>query len=412
MTGVKVKELVARAIEARRSGHLHEAETLLREALVLQADHAGALNALGLTLIDLGQAAEAVPVFRRAVAADAQAPPLWLNLAEASRLANLPEQELEAIDGALGLDAYLLPALLKKAQVLERLNRIEESAVCYRALLATTPDDSGLPDPIRAALAHGRKLVRSVEDLRIDRMSGSLSAIQASHPGADFNRAHVYMENKAGRRPVYQPQPTASHFPFLPAPEFFDSSLFPWFAQLEAATDVIRDELQALLAANNAEFRPYVAFAPTEPVNQWAELNHSERWNSWFFWKDGVAQTDNQAVCPRSTALLEKLPMLDIPGKAPSVMFSVLAPRTRIPAHHGSSNVRVTVHLPLIVPSGCGFRVGGETREWREGEAWAFDDTIEHEAWNDSDEVRIILILDAWNPYLTEAEKAAVRVIG
>ena len=63
------------------------------------------------------------------------------------------------------------------------------------------------------------------------------------------------------------------------------------------------------------------------------------------------------------------------------------------------------MHLPLIVPPGCGFRVGGETREWREGEAFAFDDTIEHEAWNDSDQLRAVLIFDVWNPHLTELER-------
>jgi aspartyl/asparaginyl beta-hydroxylase (cupin superfamily) len=101
-----------------------------------------------------------------------------------------------------------------------------------------------------------------------------------------------------------------------------------------------------------------------------------------------------------------------MPGKAPTVMFSVLQPRTAIPPHTGSTNARVTVHLPLVVPPGCRFRVGGETREWREGEAWAFDDTIEHEAWNDSDSPRAILILDVWNPLLSEAERAVVRAIG
>jgi aspartyl/asparaginyl beta-hydroxylase (cupin superfamily) len=93
-------------------------------------------------------------------------------------------------------------------------------------------------------------------------------------------------------------------------------------------------------------------------------------------------------------------------------MFSILQPRTRIPPHTGFSNVRSTVHLPLVVPEGCGFRVGGETREWRPGHAWAFDDTIEHEAWNDSDRPRAILILDVWNPLLTDVEQAAVRSMG
>jgi aspartyl/asparaginyl beta-hydroxylase (cupin superfamily) len=73
------------------------------------------------------------------------------------------------------------------------------------------------------------------------------------------------------------------------------------------------------------------------------------------------------------------------------------------------TNVRSIVHLPLIVPEGCTFRVGGDTRAWVEGEAFVFDDTIEHEADNPTDRDRAVLILDCWNPYLSEAERAAVR---
>jgi len=69
------------------------------------------------------------------------------------------------------------------------------------------------------------------------------------------------------------------------------------------------------------------------------------------------------------------------------------------------ANVRLILHLPLIVPPGCRFRVGNETREWREGEAWVFDDTIDHEAWNDSDQKRVIAMIDIWNPYLAPAER-------
>jgi aspartyl/asparaginyl beta-hydroxylase (cupin superfamily) len=86
----------------------------------------------------------------------------------------------------------------------------------------------------------------------------------------------------------------------------------------------------------------------------------------------------------------------------------VLAPHTRIPPHTGVANTRLVVHLPLIVPEGCGFRVGNETRPWREGEAWVFDDTIEHEAWNDSDRPRAVLIFDIWSPRIDPAERAAI----
>lgn len=92
-------------------------------------------------------------------------------------------------------------------------------------------------------------------------------------------------------------------------------------------------------------------------------------------------------------------------------MFSLLRPQTRIPPHTGVANVRLVVHLPLIVPPGCGFRVGNETRIWREGEAWVFDDTIEHEAWNDSDRDRYVLIFDVWNPRLSPAERELITAV-
>jgi aspartyl/asparaginyl beta-hydroxylase (cupin superfamily) len=92
-------------------------------------------------------------------------------------------------------------------------------------------------------------------------------------------------------------------------------------------------------------------------------------------------------------------------------MFSLLAPRTRIPPHTGVANTRLVCHLALIVPPDCGFRVGNTTVEWKEGEAFVFDDTIEHEAWNDSDQLRVVLIADLWPPALNEAGRRAVASV-
>jgi aspartate beta-hydroxylase len=270
----------------------------------------------------------------------------------------------------------------------------------------------GLPEPVREALSHGAGLIQVEDEERAAALAAPLDALCAAHPGADLSRALAYAEQRTGRRKVYVQQPVGGHFPYLPAIEFFPDALFPWFAALEAAADAIRGELQSLLEERDRGFRPYVAFDPTQPVNQWAELNHSPRWSAWFFWEDGVKEEANCVRCPATAALLERLPLLDLPGKGPTAMFSILEPRTRIPPHTGSNNVRATVHLPLIVPEGCGFRVGAETRIFRAGKAWAFDDTIEHEAWNDSDTPRAIFILDTWNPLLSEAERAAIRVIG
>jgi aspartyl/asparaginyl beta-hydroxylase (cupin superfamily) len=92
-------------------------------------------------------------------------------------------------------------------------------------------------------------------------------------------------------------------------------------------------------------------------------------------------------------------------------MFSLLAPKTRIPPHHGVANTRLVCHLPLIVPDHCWFRVGAETRPWEPGRAWIFDDTIEHEAANDSDQLRVVLIFDIWHPGLSQPEREAIAAL-
>ena len=401
-----------RAADARRAGRGGEARVLLEEVLATRPDHPGALNSLGLIALGDGDASGAIGYLERAARADPAAPPVWLNLAEAQRKAGDGEAELASLDRALAIDPYLLPALLRKAQALERLGRIGDASQIYRAILSSSPGEDNLPEAVRAALAHGREVVRIEGLQRAAAMAGPLAEVRAAFPEADFARVQGYADHRAGLRKVYQQQPTGSHFPYLPAFEFFDRTLFPWFADLEAATAEIARELLSLWNDGDQGFTPYVAFDATQPVNQWAELNHSPRWSAWFFHKDGERHEQNCARCPATASALEALPLLDIPGKAPTSMFSILEPRTRIPPHTGTSNVRTTIHLPLVVPQGCGFRVGAETREWRVGEAWAFDDTIEHEAWNDSDKPRAILIIDAWNPLLTEAERAVVRAIG
>lgn len=111
-----------------------------------------------------------------------------------------------------------------------------------------------------------------------------------------------------------------------------------------------------------------------------------------------------------SVLKLESLGLHRVPGYTPEVMYSVLRPHSTMPDHTGSVNGRLIVHLPLIVPENCGgLRVGEEQRGWREGECLIFDDAYRHEAWNHSDDTRVVLILDTWNPALSEAEREAFR---
>lgn len=405
-------DLFARASEAWQRGRRAESVALLETVIAADPRHLAALNTLAMIAINEGDAARARHWVEQALKVEPGAAPLWFNLYQADELAGDAARGLASLDRALALDPYYLPALLMKGDLLRRLDRTPEAVSLFRAILAVGPDPDALPPPARAALAGGIALVEAEDAARAAAIAGPLAAVSATFPDADLGRAMAYAEQRTGRRTVYVQQPLGGHFPYLPAIEFFAPALFPWLATLEAGAGDIRTELLAVLAAPGEGLRPYIAFDASQAVNQWAELNHNRRWSAFFFWEDGVRNDVNCARCPATTRLLEALPLLDLPGKGPTAMFSILEPRTRIPPHTGSNNVRAIVHLPLVVPEGCGFRVGAETRRLEEGKAWAFDDTIEHEAWNDSDAPRAILILDSWNPLLTEAERAAVRVIG
>jgi aspartate beta-hydroxylase len=156
---------------------------------------------------------------------------------------------------------------------------------------------------------------------------------------------------------------------------------------------------------------PYIQYAPGQPVNQWRELNHSLSWSTLHLWRSGKPVEENLARCPETARALAALPLAEIDGLCPNAMFSMLAPHSHIPPHNGETNARVVAHLPLIVPDGCSYRVGFDWRQWRVGETLIFDDTIEHEARNDSDEPRVVLIFDLWNPLLLPAERELVKTL-
>jgi aspartyl/asparaginyl beta-hydroxylase (cupin superfamily) len=318
---------------------------------------------------------------------------------------------LEAVDGALALDPYLLLGLLSRGWLLEKLDRPREAAIVYRNALKITPPDERLAAGLRAPVERAREVVKADSAAAVAFVEERLAEVRARHAGESLSRFDMSMGVFLGGRRVYNSEPALLHYPMLPAEQFFDRRHFPWLEQLEAAAEMIREELLVVMKDDLEEMQPYIQYPPGVPVNQWVELNHSPRWNSYFLWKDGVKDEAHCVRCPNTSALLDTLPLLRQPGFAPTAIFSVLAPRTHIPPHSGSVNTRCLVHLPLILPGPARFRVGNETRDWKMGEAWVFDDTIEHEAWNDADQTRVIMILDVWNPYLSEAERELVSAM-
>jgi len=220
-----------------------------------------------------------------------------------------------------------------------------------------------------------------------------------------------FVGHVSGKRRIFQPAPSNFYYPGLAPVEFFDRRDFAWTGALEAATADIQAELAGLFAdeAASADIEPYAQLPDTEPLEMWAELNNSLSWSAYHFAQHGQLVEAHRAKCPKTAAALDKLPQPEIAHRSPTALFSILRPKTHIPPHTGFSNFRLICHLPLVVPPDCLFRVGNEVRSWRVGETLLFDDTIEHEAWNNSDQLRTVLIFDVWHPDLEEAERDFIR---
>lgn len=406
-----INAFIEAATTAVNQGRWNEAEQLWNKVLVLDPKHPQALYSLGVHAFKRGQLAEALKALQAAHAVAPQDPVVLLSISVVLREQDDGDGELKAIEAALAADPYFLAGLLAKASHLERHGRPRAATAVYRNALKVAPQEPHWPALLRSQLLHGRAQVQRIgielAAFLAERIGTRLSAMTP----AEAQRWREAGAILSGQSQSYPSVCSRLQVPRLPAIPFFERDTFDWVEALEARTDAITAELKAAMAQDRDEFTPYIAYQPGTPVNQWQELNHSRRWSSYFLWRNSQPVTEHLQCCPQTAQALAAVDMADIGGLCPNAMFSALAPHTRIPPHHGETNARVIVHLPLVVPEHCLYRVGFEQRRWKVGEVLIFDDSIEHEARNDSDELRVVLIFDVWNPLLSPGERDMVRTL-
>ncbi len=374
-------------------------------------EEAARANRAALQAMAAGNMTAAQSMLLDAIARDRGDLRLWLNLAVVRRQLQDYDGAFGALREALTLDNRNFGALLMQAALLDKLGRAKDAAVAYGIALVQAPPDAELDAPTRQAVARAREVqAKHAAELGAYIRDRAAEASAALAPPAR-RRLETFIDTTLRVRPRYRQNPTDYFYPGLPDVEFYERGEFPWLAGFEAATADVQRELARVLVEDEAGFAPYVHYDDHLPLDQWRELNKSPRWSAFHFYDRGREIPERSARAPATMAAVRRLPQPQVDLRSPTAMFSVLKPKTRIPPHTGVANFRLVVHLPLVLPRGCGFRVGGETREWRIGEAWVFDDTIEHEAWNDSDEVRIILICDVWNPRIPPEEREAIRAV-
>lgn len=408
MPGESIRQHLAEAQRAVGAGRRDEARSHFEAVLAIDGEEPNARNWLGADALARSDAQAAATHFEIACKRQPRERSHWINLATAYRTLGDTGHEQSALEQALTLNQTDLLALVRLAELHERLGEERLAAERWTAVLALSSTISDPSPEFARILAHAKDYAGRQQHKLADAIDQALADELAAAAARDRRRMRAAADVWLGRRPIYTNHCEGLHYPFLPADEFFDREHFPWLGELEAATGAIRDELREILADPKPGLTPYISLPPGVPASKWSGLDKSLDWGAFHLWKEGERFDEACARAPQTAALVESLPICHIEGRAPNVFFSILKAGSHIPPHTGVTNVRGVVHLPLIVPEGCDFRVGGETRKWVNGEAFAFDDTIEHEAWNRSAQDRAVLIIDVWNPYLSEHERDMV----
>lgn len=394
-------------------GRVAEAEAASERRLAVAPDDGQALNIAALGSLRRGDARRARELLERAARAAPHESLTHHNLARACEALGDTAAALAADEAAVRAAPASPLARLYYAAGLEHRGDRERAVLHFiRAMKDAQEEGHWLdaattPEPIRALVEHAAATVRKSRRAVLDRV---LSPLVARYGASTLQRVaaatRIYLGEQAAAFPDPRQRPTFFYVPGLPASAYLDPRLFAWVSAYEAHYTDIRRELEALLPGTRG-CEPVFDSEALEQQNL-RGYDVAPSWNGYYFYRHGVRREENCTACPVTAAALDSLPLIRVREHGPEVLFSVFTPGTHLLPHRGVTNARVVSHLPLIVPADCAISVGGETHQWREGRTVIFDDTYEHEAWNRSQHLRVVLIADVWNPHLSQGERAAI----
>jgi aspartate beta-hydroxylase len=418
MTDLKqpTEELLALILRAVSVGDFDGAERIAEVVSVREPAHEAVVEYLVSRALQRGNAMRALHLSRGGVTANPRSARLQFQFGLAQMAFGQLAAAAQTFANAHALAPAMTAALLWQADCEHALGRADARLRCQLRALTAAERNGELANPERLSPPVRQRIAAAIDAVhtaRREAIESAIAPLRSKHGAAAIariERAFAHFWGEPRLQPTHPKQwPTLLFVPDLPDQAWFEREQFPYLKTLEAATDAIREEMLAVLAAD-VGMTPYVDMPDTAPAAPiWRQLNRSPDWSGYHLYRHGERIDANCARCPKTMAVLESIPLMRIDDHAPEILFSILKPHTHIPPHTGVINGRLTVHLPLIVPENCGaLRAGDEQRAWREGECLIFDDSFVHEAWNESDHTRVVLILDAWNPYLSDAERAAM----
>jgi aspartyl/asparaginyl beta-hydroxylase (cupin superfamily) len=356
-----------------------------------------------------GRAAEALERFGLITGAGDANAIVWVATAMAKKALGDRPAERAALAQALALDPRDLRALLMTADHYADVGDARAAASYYDAVVKVGAAAGSVEKVLEPDLARAIRMHEAYAEIYEAQLRNALGSQALDRPEA--RRVRRSLDLLVGKTELYIQQPRNFYFPELPNVEYADRAAFPWLDRVEAATDDIRAELIRILEEDSA-FSPYVEAEPDRPFFDDHGMLGNPSWGAFYLWRSGSPAPENAGRCPAAMAALADAPLCRIPGRTPSILFSLLRPGAHVAPHHGFTNARFICHLPLIVPEGCAMRVGADTRSWAEGQACVFDDSIEHEAWNrNPDKLRVVMIFDVWRPELSATERELVSAL-
>jgi aspartate beta-hydroxylase len=400
---------------------LHNRDLLLAEQSyqrLLETEPADteALQFLARAYSGRGEATRAVRMLLAAHQARPDAPLVLQQLGTMQLSAGDTAAAADTLRRCLQLAPDTFVARLRLGVALEQLGESHDALIAYfKAIHVAQTEGRWLSDAstapvLREAVKHAMDYVNRGRHQLLDEV---MEPLRQHYGRSELKRVDeclaIYLLEQPANLPDPRQQPKFLYFPGLPPQPFYPRASFPWQAELEAAGSLIREELRDVIAQGQHLESFLQSGLPEEAAAYLQSSGPGQAaWDAYFFYRHGERYEANCARCPQTAALLETTPLVHIRDHAPETLFSVLRPGTHILPHRGVTNTRLVTHLPLIVPSDCALRVGGETHVWQPDQCVTFDDTFEHEAWNRSDQTRVVMILDSWNPDLSEAERAAL----
>lgn len=351
---------------------------------------------------------DAVRLCELAIAASPADHGLHQRLAEAHmRLLQEPNAEPRLAAIVLAIP-HAFTSILHLAHLQEKRGDLPAAVIGYARALRTAYgcgfwfDPDSTPPWLHVAVRHAHDIARQGAIAMFDDW---LRPLRERFGASEMKRVEKCVAMYAGtmKRVLAdkRQQPSFLYFPDLPVTPVFTRDQLAFADQLESRTEAIRDEALRVLS----DVKPFHYDVPEERRGKLTD----GAWDAYFFFDEGERIEASHAACPTTSATLARMPLDHVRGHGPEVCFSVLRPGAKILKHRGVTNTRVVFHLGLDVPEGCALNIiGAEEVHWQRGRCFAFDDTFEHEAWNTSDQTRVVLLGDIWNPHLTEPERVAV----